>query len=371
MDIDILQSRLLSAVARHIDPAATITDVQALTGGAASSTWRFELTTAQSSGRCILRCAGGDNDFAVGISKTLEANIQQACFRSGIPVAEVLAVLEPDDQLGEGYIMKWLEGETIPQKILRRPEFDAIRPTLARQCGEMLAQIHRVAAPEELPPMTTAQQIKSLENQYRGYQQPLPSFDLAFRWLHRNLIESGSFTLVHGDFRNGNFLITPEQGIVGILDWELCHVGDPMEDLGWLCVNSWRFGNRHLPVGGFGERQVLYDAYARASGREVFPAQVKFWEVLGTLKWGIMCLHMCHETPVRKESIVGAINRASEVKRLAGQAKTVESAAMTRKSSTISDEAIRLKLPLERAAIGRRVSETEVDLLVMLSEVES
>ena len=53
---------------------------------------------------------------------------------------------------------------------------------------------------------------------------------------------------MHGDFRNGNFIVGAD-GIRAVLDWELAHLGDPIEDLGWLCVKSWRFGNADQVVG--------------------------------------------------------------------------------------------------------------------------
>ncbi len=332
-----LKARLLEVVRREFHPAATIENLNTLTGGAASSTMSFELLLETKRKPCIFRRAGGSGEFTVGVSKTLEAQVQQACFQAGVPVAEVLYILASEDRLGEGYIMGWLPGESIPQKTLRKSEFDAIRPQLAQQCGELAARIHRVSPPEMLSPITIADQLAGLEQQYHSYSQPLPAFDLAFRWLHKQMPAETQPALVHGDFRNGNFLVTPEEGITGVLDWELCHVGDPMEDLGWLCVNSWRFGYRDFPVGGFGRRDDLFAAYERAGGQQVDPVRVHFWEMLGTLKWGVMCIHMT----------LGSVGRGTG------------DDGDTRPTTSVS---------LERAAIGRRISEVEVDLLVMLAE---
>ncbi|MET1040820.1 MAG: DUF6285 domain-containing protein, partial [Acidimicrobiales bacterium] len=128
--------------------------------------------------------------------------------------------------------------------------------------------------------------------------------------------------VVHGDFRHGNLIVGPE-GLRAVLDWELAHLGDPLEDLGWLCVRAWRFGGPG-PVGGFGEREELYAAYEAAGGRAVDPDVARWWEVLGTLKWGVMCI----------------IQTATH---LTGQARSVE-----------------------LAAIGRRVCENEYDLLALI-----
>jgi aminoglycoside phosphotransferase (APT) family kinase protein len=63
-----------------------------------------------------------------------------------------------------------------------------------------------------------------------------------------------------------------------------------MEDLGWMCVRSWRFGNDDKPVGGIGMRDELFRAYEQAGGIAVDPERVRFWEVLGNLKWAIMTI---------------------------------------------------------------------------------
>ena len=104
------------------------------------------------------------------------------------------------------------------------------------------------------------------------------------------------------------------------MDWELFHLGDPYEDLSWICVNSWRFNKIELPVGGFGEREEMYMSYEKVLGKKLDKERLKFWEVLGTLKWGIMCLNMI------------------EIYR-SGYDKSID-----------------------RASIGRRSSETEIDL---------
>ena len=324
MDKSEFLDRLAAVVQKHLGPVV-IENARQLTGGAQSATWRFDVIGA--SGRRTLISRGSETveQISTGLSKPVEAEIQQAAWSVGVPVAEVLFTLAPEDQLGEGYIMACIDGESIPRRILRDERFQTVREELAAQCGRVLGQIHSIQAPESLPILNCEQQLAALEKQFRDYDYAVPAFELAFRWLKNNMPVLGNSGVVHGDFRNGNFLVTAERGINGVLDWELAHVGDPMEDLGWLCVNSWRFGNRNLPVGGFGTRDDLFRAYEAATGTPVDADRVRFWELFGVLKWGVICLYMC---------------------------------------CTDLNSGVR---SVERAAIGRRISEVETDLLAMLT----
>jgi aminoglycoside phosphotransferase (APT) family kinase protein len=139
--------------------------------------------------------------------------------------------------------------------------------------------------------------------------QPHPAFELAFRWLEQHRPASPRQAIVHGDFRLGN-IIVGDDGLRAVLDWELAHLGDPMEDLGWLCVKAWRFGSSK-PVAGVGDRAELFAAYEAAGGGTVDPAAAHWWEVLGTLKWGIMCILQCsaHLSGLSRSHELAAIGR--------------------------------------------------------------
>jgi aminoglycoside phosphotransferase (APT) family kinase protein len=114
---------------------------------------------------------------------------------------------------------------------------------------------------------------------------------------------------VHGDFRLGNVIVGTD-GLAAVIDWELAHLGDPMEDLGWLCTKAWRFGSPH-PVAGLGQYRELMDAYEEASGVAVDPDELLWWEVVGTLKWGIMCIGQAnaHTSGVARSHELAAIGR--------------------------------------------------------------
>src|ERR1700723_4682033 len=217
-----------------------------LSGGASQETWSFDIVHPGGNIGAILRRApsgcGAAPERAAGLNA--EAALMQRAHDAGVPPPRVLHVLQPRDDLGAGFIIERVDGETIPRKILRDERFAAARPKLARQLGHVLAGIHGLALPQlpELRRMTAAKEIAELERDYRNFDWPRPVFELALRWLRdRDPGSSQEVTLVHGDFRHGNLIIGPD-GVRAVLDWELAHLGDPTEGLGWVCVNSWRFG---------------------------------------------------------------------------------------------------------------------------------
>jgi aminoglycoside phosphotransferase (APT) family kinase protein len=308
--------------------ATGVTNAVRLSGGASQETWSFDITHPGGSIGAILRRAppgyGASPSRVAGLEA--EATLMRLAYDAGIPSPRVMHVLQPQEELGTGFIMQRVEGETIARKILRDAQFSKARPLLARQLGKIAAGIHGLPASKlpELRQMTSTTEIADLEREYRGFGWPRPVFELALRWLReRDPGPSAEVTLVHGDFRHGNLIIGPD-GVRAVLDWELAHTGDPMEDLGWICVNSWRFGEIDKPVGGFGSREELFAGY-EAAGRRVDPARVKFWEVMGTLRWGVMCCGMMQRFRIGPEHSI------------------------------------------ERAMIGRRSSETEIDLLRLLA----
>jgi aminoglycoside phosphotransferase (APT) family kinase protein len=308
--------------------ATGIRDVAQLSGGASQETLSFTIVRADGDIAAILRRAppgyGETSPRAAGLDA--EARLMQLAYDAGVPSPRVLHVLTPADQLGTGFVMLRVDGETIPRKILRDDRFAQVRPKLAHQIGGIFARLHAIER-TTLPPlrtMSSTAEIAQLGDEYRSFGRPRPVFALALRWLADHDPGAASrTTLVHGDFRHGN-LIIGEDGVRAVLDWELAHLGDPMEDLGWICVNSWRFGEIDRPVGGLGSREEMFAGYEAAGGR-VDPARVHFWEVMGTLRWGLMCCGMMQRFRQGPDH------------------------------------------SMERAMIGRRASETEIDLLRLLA----
>ncbi len=329
MEPEAFSDRIESACRKRHGAEARIRAAKPLSAGASAATWQFELEVDGETWPMIAQLFTGEQQFAAALDKRTQGEVQQRAWEAGIPTPRVDFILDPADDLGEGFVSEFTAGETLGHRIARDERFAAARRRMTRQCGEILANIHRIdtATLPPLPQSSPAAMVQDLLEIHDAFGQRIPTFELAFRWLADRAGHGVAATLVHGDFRNGN-LIVDESGIARVLDWEMAHLGDPLEDLGWLCMNAWRFGVIDKPVGGFGDRQTLYGEYERASGHPVDPERVRFWEVFGALKWGLVCQWFAQQFA-------------------SGEVRSIE-----------------------RAAIGRRVSEVEIDLLDLIEGVE-
>jgi aminoglycoside phosphotransferase (APT) family kinase protein len=315
----------LRKLAPDLAPGAQhISHLARLTGGASLETWRFVLE-ADAPRTLILRRRAAPGDNALPLET--EAALLRLAAAKGVPAPGVVRVCEGGDGLGEAIIVTCVDGETLGRRIVAGESFAGVRPMLARQAGAALARIHAIdptAAPL-LQTLDAPATLESYEAIFRRIGACRPVLEVAFRLLERDAPAPVPPRLVHGDFRTGNLIIDPAHGLTAVLDWELCHLGDPAEDLGWLCVNSWRFGAVDKPVGGFGGLDDLLAGYTEAGGAPPPVERIRYWQMLGSLKWAVMCL-MMFET-----------------------------------HASGADPS------LERAAIGRRVSECESDLLALMA----
>lgn len=329
MTVDVPEA--LARLAKRLGgEGASLAEAGRLSGGASMETWAFAIEAGGLREDLILRRRGGpfDPENARSISLATEAALIGATGARGAPVPPVRHVCDDADGLGEAYVMGRVGGETLGKRIVSDPRFDAVRGGLARQCGEVLAQIHATPPPPglNLKTVDALAELDRYEEVYRVAGAGRPILELAFQDLRKHLPDPVAPTLLHGDFRNGNLMFDPEKGLVAVLDWELSHIGDPAEDMGWICTNSWRFGRPDRPVGGFGDYADLLAGYAAAGGRPIDQARVRFWQMLGSLRWGVMCLTMYMSWANGTERSV------------------------------------------ERPMIGRRVSETEADLITLLEQ---
>jgi aminoglycoside phosphotransferase (APT) family kinase protein len=316
-----LAGRVAAVLAEALDRDGATVELRRLSAGASRETFLVRAATGDWSEIFVLqqeRTSAGLGVAAMGEQVQLLA----AVGRAGTPVPEVVAWDTTGDRLGVPFVLsRFVAGETLPQRILRAAELASARAAFTDQCGRILARLHATST-AGLTWLTGGDQLDQVVGAIDGIGEPHPAFELAIAWLRAHRPPPVPDVVVHGDFRNGNLIVGPD-GVRAVLDWELAHLGDPVEDLAWLCLRAWRFRGPG-EVGGMGDVDGLLAAYERESGRHVERERFFWWQVLGTLKWGSICQRQART-------------------HLTGQSRSVE-----------------------LAAIGRRVGETEYDLLRML-----
>ncbi len=313
-----LQKKLTEFCSSKLGHAAEIGELTRLSGGASREMWSFKADDR----RLVLRIE--PPGISLGTPKSPEVILLQRAAEAGVPVPPVVWTATEDELGFQGFFMEHIDGETIARKILRDDEYAHARTVMAGQCGEIVAKIQTMPtdfldAPAQKPTDAVLEQYAQLLD---SLGEPHPAFELAMRWLSERIPPSDRLVMVHGDFRNGNFIVG-EEGVRAVLDWEISHIGDPCEDLAWVCTRSWRFGAPG-EVGGFGDKEDLFRAYEETAQIELDRDAVTWWEIMSSVKWGVMTILQAYS------HLSGARNS------------------------------------MEHAAIGRRTAETEWDVLEIL-----
>lgn len=315
-----LVTGLAEVLAPTLGTGVTVQNLRELTGGASRTTWSFDAVTESGRRPLILR-TGAPDEVHAGME--LEAAAQRAAALAGAPVPHVLVADDSVAALGDPFLIcDFIGGQTIVRRIQRTLN-DAGRARLLTQCAQALAAIHR-AEPPDSPGLVEQDQMAQWREQLDQMGDTTATFEWVFRWLAANRPPASPTRLVHGDFRMGN-VIVDDSGLAAVLDWELVHLGEVYEDLAWFCIRAWRFGApAGLGAGGLGSIESFLNAYESAGGAALDRSAMRWWLVLATLRWGVICRYQAE-------------------RHLSGQTRSVE-----------------------LATIGRRVCETEWDLLTLL-----
>ncbi|MDT5206247.1 MAG: hypothetical protein QOD34_2883 [Mycobacterium sp.] len=322
-DANELAAKLAGVLEQAIDRGTTVENLRALTGGASRTTWAFDAVTGGRRRSMILR-TGPPDEVHAGME--LEARAQRAAAAAGAPVPHIVVADDSLVALGNPFLIcDEIRGETIVRRIQRTLDEHGGaggRAQLLSQCAQALAAIHR--ADTHLPGVDHDDQLAQWREQLDIIGDTTATFEWAFRWLADNRPAPSPPCLVHGDFRMGN-LIVDGSNLAAVLDWELVHVGEAYEDLAWFCIRAWRFGAPpSLAAGGLGSIESFLHGYEKAGGTTVDRTAFHWWLVQATLRWGVICRYQAE-------------------RHLSGQTPSVE-----------------------LATIGRRVCETEWDLLDLL-----
>lgn len=269
---------------RSVFDGREVVGLRRLTGGASRETW-----AATVGGHRVVsqrQQAGSERSMQV------EAAVLRAAESQGVPAPRVIDCVEGDDGVVT-LITSFVDGETIARRILRDDEFAQARTVLVEQLGRALARLHRIPL-GSVPDLELVDELEVYRVELDEIGEPHPTFELALRWLDDHRTDAGAerLRIVHGDFRLGNVIVDHE-GLAAVIDWELAHLGNPLQDLGWTCVPAWRFGSS-LPAAGVGTREALLGAYNAEAGTAFAADDLRWWEVYGILRWGVMCMTQAH-----------------------------------------------------------------------------
>ena len=331
-----LPSRLATFLTHAAGAPARISAMTPIAGGASRETWAVDAEVGGAHEALVLRMdlASSMNPDALGRPQEFEL----------LAVAHAAGVLAPRPRwldangtaLGRPFLlMDRVAGESIGPRVVRRPELAAARAQLPAQMATQLARIHAIdpALLDFLPqpPAGRSPALHAVDQTHRAIgaiDLHNPALEFGLRWLQQRAPACPQPALIHGDFRIGNLLIGPA-GLNAVIDWEFAHVGDPHEDLAWPCVRDWRFGNDALRVGGVGELAPYLATYEAESGRTIDRAALRWWEIMGNLRWAATCHVQAH-------------------RHLSGA-----------------------DLSVELASLGRRAAEMELEFLTLIEEVQS
>lgn len=331
-DLDALRARMLQRLSPHAPALRGIEHLAPLSGGACQDNYRATLVAEASTTVAIRSDAARSLPGSIG--RREEFQVICAARAAGVKTPEARWLTDGLVSDGRwGYVLGWVEGEAIGRRVVKAPQLAAARERLPDELAAELCKIHSITparAPEvaSLPMVTSPTDdpcdgaLRFLRRMLTELPEPQPAIELACAWLAEHKPSAVAPTLVHGDFRVGNFMVAPD-GLRAVLDWEFAHWGDPAEDVAWLCVRDWRFGELALAAGGIATRERFYEAYERASGQALDRARVRWWEIMGNARWA-----------------AGSVQQGERY--LSGDEQDIELVAIARRAAEMQWEALRL-----------------------------
>ncbi|GAB4314503.1 MAG: phosphotransferase family protein [Phototrophicales bacterium] len=330
MIIDDFKQRLEQYLTDQSNTPVTILALKPLAGGASRDSWMLDAQIGEAIHKLVLRKDYATQMNEKALTRRQEFDLMQRALDSGVKVARVRFICDDDSILGQPFfLMDFVDGISIGPKVMQLPELEQARHVLPEQMAEQLAKIHAMPVDDfdwldrpttgKTPAQYTVEQTYAILDATGAH---VPAFEYALRWAERHAPTDPEVTFVHGDFRIGNLLVNT-QGLAAVIDWEFGHMGSPIEEIGYLCMRDWRFGNDHLHAAGLCPRERFIQAYEQFSGRQVDRHAADWWEIVGNLRWGIICL-------------------AQANRHLSGEDPSVELASLGRRSAEMQLEALRL-----------------------------
>jgi aminoglycoside phosphotransferase (APT) family kinase protein len=326
-----MTSALENFLSEQTGKPVKIIQMTPLAGGASRDSQLIEVMIGDQKEKLVMR-----RDFPTtmnenALTRSQEYHLMQTAYECGVKVARMRWQCDNSQVTGQPFfLMDYVEGVSIGRKVVTMPELAQAREVLPEQMAEQLARIHTIDLqahhldflqhPRENNPALEA--VASTYEMLDHLRVHVPALEFALRWCEQHAPPPERVTFLHGDFRVGNLLVNRE-GLAAVIDWEFAHIGDPVEEIGYLCMRDWRFGNDHLRAGGLCDRERFITAYERFSGYPISRERADWWEMIGNIRWGVICL-------------------AQAERHLSGRDPSVELASLGRRSAEMQFEALRL-----------------------------
>lgn len=335
-----LKTRLEAYLRERLQGEVELGELRSLSGGACQDNYLVDVKVKNGASAgdypLVLRTDKG-GALLSSLSRPDEFRVVESAYGAGVLTPRPYWLETDRKWIGRPfYFMQRIPGRATGRYVVKDRELNQLRKSLPALIAENLAKIHSVqpanAAPElkaalgDAPPpgsrTLALDAVTVMRKSLDELPEARPALELALNFLEARAPENDAPVLVHGDFRTGNFMVSPD-GLHGIVDWEFAHWGDRHEDLSWLCLRDWRFGKNNKEVGGFADRAEFFEAYARAAGVAPDAAKILYWEIMGNLRWA-----------------VGSVQQAE--RHLSGKDRGIELAAIGRRTVEMEYEILRL-----------------------------
>lgn len=266
-----------------------VTHIEQVFGGASRETFRFKAATSKGQVGLILR--RDPPTSLIDTERRLEYGAYKAMFPTDIPVPEPLFLEEDPVWLGQPFsVMAEITDARTDVASLNAEQRARIGQQKWRLLGKLAVMDPIALGFGEFTPVPALDSTARTELDYwagvidADQVHPQPIASAAIRWLRRNMPPPAQkLSIVHGDYRTGNFLFDPSDGIKGILDWEMCHLGDPLEDLAWSLDPLWSWGESHL-AGRLLPPDEAIGIWEAESGLKVDRETFNWWRVFVAIK---------------------------------------------------------------------------------------
>jgi aminoglycoside phosphotransferase (APT) family kinase protein len=268
-----------------------------LKGGGIQENWTVDALVNGSPRAFVLR-KDAPAKIDASHSRHDEFAIIKSAFAAGVTVPEPIAFCDDPAVLGGPFaVMAKVSGVGLGPKVVKTIS-DSERPALTRQLARELSRIHSVTPATASvtlaclgnPPVDFAiAEIALMRDWLDRLGLSRPGLEWALRWCELHIPKPWETTLIHRDFRTGNYMVDQGQ-LTAVLDWEFACWGDPLFDIGWFMAECWRFSRPDLDAGGIGMRSDFYEAYEAESGRTINDRAVRAYEVLSHCRWAIIAL---------------------------------------------------------------------------------